>query len=216
MKSNKWMKDMTFKEKVEYIWDYYKIHIIVGIIVVAIVASFVNSILTNKNYVFDFSMIGTSINFDKEMNFQNTITKELLGTDKGKNQALVEFYMLTKGSDGKFQLDPTSVQKLMVKISAEEVDVIALDKDNFYALGNQGAFLNLDTVKNLDLSGLDTEKLPASKDVKAGTYGIYLNKDNKYLDGIGYDYHDKIIAVLSNSKNKDLSVRFLKWLLDIK
>ncbi|AST58776.1 ABC transporter substrate-binding protein [Thermoanaerobacterium thermosaccharolyticum] len=216
MKPNKWMKDMTFKEKVEYIWDYYKIHIIVGVVVIAIIVSFVNSIINNKDYVFDFSLIGTSINFDKEMSFQSTVTKELLGSDKGKKQALVEFYMLTKGSDGKYKLDPTSVQKLMVKISAQEVNVIALDKDNFNALAKQGAFMNLDFIKELDLSGFKTERLPSSKDVKAGTYGIDLNKGNKYLDEIGYDYHDKVIAIVSNSQNKDLSIKFLKWILDMK
>ncbi|SNX55267.1 hypothetical protein [Thermoanaerobacterium sp. RBIITD] len=90
MKPNNWMKNMTFKEKAEYIWDYYKIHIIVGAVLIAIITSFVNSTINNKDYVFDFSIIGTSINFDKEMNFQNTVTKELLGTDKGKKQAICQ------------------------------------------------------------------------------------------------------------------------------
>ncbi|SNX52715.1 ABC transporter substrate-binding protein [Thermoanaerobacterium sp. RBIITD] len=216
MKQNKWMKDMTFKEKIDYIWDYYKIHMIVGTVVLILVISFINSAINSKDYVFDFSMLGTTINLDKQSSFEYIVTKELLGTNPGKKQALVEFYMLSKGNNGKLQLDPPSTQKLMVKIAAGEVSVMALDRDYFEIFAKQGVFTNLDNVKELNLNNLKTEKLGSTDKISAGTYGIDIGSSNKYLDAIGYDYKDKIIAIVSNTKNKDLAIKFMKWLLNIK
>jgi hypothetical protein len=212
-----WFRNMTTKEKVEYIWDYYKVHIIVSILVIYLLVSFTSSIINRKDYVLNIALIGKYVDFNGQSEFSKKVTKELIGDPSGKKQTSVDFYRLVKGPNGNLTLDPASTQKLMARIGAQDIDVIVLDKNNFDILARQGAFLRLDKVKELNLTELNVVKIEEdSAEVKPGVYGIYVGRGNKYLEDLEYDYSDKIIAIMSNGQHKDLAIKFVKWLLDIK
>lgn len=212
-----WFKNMTTKEKMEYIWDYYKVYIIAGIIVIYLFGAFTSSILNRKEYILNIALIGKFADFDKLNEFSKEVTKELIGDPSGRKQASTDFYRLVENQNGNFTLDPASTQKLMARMGAQDIDVMVLDKSNFEILAKQGAFLRLDDIKELNLSGLNVAKVGEnSSEVKAGIYGIYIERDNKYLQNLGYDYDDKIIAIMSNAQHKDLAIKFVKWLLNIK
>jgi len=212
-----WFRNMTTKEKVEYIWDYYKVHIIVSILVIYLLVSFTSSIINRKDYVLNIALIGKYMDFDRQSEFSKKVTKELIGDPSGKKQASIDFYRFVKGPNGNFTLDPASTQKLMARMGAQDIDVIVLDKNNFDILARQGAFLRLDKVKELNLSGLNVAKVEKpSGELKPGVYGIYVGWNNEYLKNLGYDYNDKIIAIMANGQRKDLAIKFVKWLLDVK
>lgn len=209
-----WFKELTFKEKLHYIWDYYKIHIIVGLLLIYVLTTFTLSMINRKEYVLNIALIGESVDFDRLSQFSHEVTKELVGNPSDKKEALVDFYKLMRDSQGELILDPASTQKLIARIAAKQIDVIILDKKSFDALAVQGAFLRLDKTEGLDLKDYKVVKtLKDVNGVKKGVYGIYVNSDNRWLKQIGYDYHNKIIAVLSNSEHKDLAIKFVKWLL---
>jgi len=212
-----WFRNMTTKEKVEYIWDYYKVHIITGILVIYLLSAFTSSVLNRKEYVLNIAFVGKYMDFDRLNEFTKEVTKELIGDPSGKKQASIDFYMLVKGTNGNLTLDPVSTQKLMARMGAQDIDVIILDKNNFDILASQGAFLRLDEIKGLNLSGLNVAKVEEpSNEVKLGAYGIYVGWNNKYLKNLGYDYNDKIVAIIANGQHKDLAIKFVKWLLNIK
>ncbi|MBE3578804.1 MAG: ABC transporter substrate-binding protein [Caldanaerobacter subterraneus] len=209
-----WFKELTFKEKLQYIWDYYKIHIIVGLLLIYVLTTFTLSMINRKEYVLSIALIGESVDFDRLSQFSHEVTKELVGNPSDKKEALVDFYKLMRDSQGELILDPASTQKLIARIAAKQIDVIILDKKSFDALAVQGAFLRLDKTEGLNLKDYKVVKtLKDVNGVKKGVYGIYVNSDNRWLKQIGYDYHNKIIAVLSNSEHKDLAIKFVKWLL---
>lgn len=212
-----WFRNMTTKEKVEYIWDYYKVHIIVSILVIYLLVSFTNSIINRKDYVLNVALIGKYMDSDRQSEFSKKVTKELIGDPSAKKQASIDFYRLVKGTNGNLTLDPASTQKLMARMGAQDIDVIVLDKNNFDILAREGAFLRLDKAKELNLSGLNVAKVnEPSGELKPGVYGIYVGWNNKYLRNLGYDYNDKIIAIMANGQHKDLAIKFVKWLLDVK
>ncbi|SFE62707.1 extracellular solute-binding protein [Thermoanaerobacter thermohydrosulfuricus] len=212
-----WFRNMATKEKVEYIWDYYKVHIITGILVIYLLGAFTSSVLNRKEYVLNIAFVGKYMDFDRLNEFSKEVTKELIGDPSGKKQASIDFYGLVKNPNGNFTLDPASTQKLMARMGAQDIDVIILDKNNFDILASQGAFLRLDEIKELNLSGLNVAKVEEpSNEVKPGAYGIYVRWNNKYLKNLGYDYNDKIIAIMANGQHKDLAIKFVKWLLNIK
>ena len=49
------LKGMTKKAKIEYIWDYYKIHIIVTTLVLIGLVSFIHGQITKINYEFNLT-----------------------------------------------------------------------------------------------------------------------------------------------------------------
>ena len=45
------MKDMTWRERIDYIWTYYNVHIIITVSVVALVIAFLSAVLAPKKQV---------------------------------------------------------------------------------------------------------------------------------------------------------------------
>ncbi|MGK0466111.1 hypothetical protein [Clostridium sp.] len=61
------LKSMSKKKKAEYIWDYYKVHIIGTIAIICIVGSLIHSQLTKIDYVFNLTVIGNVVDVNKKM-----------------------------------------------------------------------------------------------------------------------------------------------------
>lgn len=211
-----WFKDMSFLEKMEYIWDYYKVHILVGFFIIFILVAFINTMVNKKEYILNIALLGQYIDYDKEAKFDKEITQEIIGNSNGKKQAFVDFYRLIKDSDGTYVLDAPSFEKLMVRIGSGQIDVMIVDKKYFNIFVDQGAFLCLNDLKDLDLEKLHLAEVNSSLKIKPGVYGIYIDNDNKYLDYLGYDYKNKIIVIMNKDQHKELSIKFIKWLLNIK
>ena len=75
--------NMSSKEKVDYIWDYYKIPIIAVLIIIVSLVSFIHSQATKINYIFNFTVLSTTIQDDKKENFEKELTA-LLVKNKSK------------------------------------------------------------------------------------------------------------------------------------
>ena len=46
------LKGKTFKEKLDYFWDYYKVHTIVLVFSIVVISVFVKDIVTSKDNAF--------------------------------------------------------------------------------------------------------------------------------------------------------------------
>ena len=51
------MKDRPFRERLEYFWEYYKVHTIVAIIAVIFVAAMIRSYVTSKDYALFIAVV---------------------------------------------------------------------------------------------------------------------------------------------------------------
>ena len=115
------MKDAPFKEKAQYFWTYYKWHVIISVCAIFFVVSLTHTILTRKDNGFYVVMLNgyagaTSEDYSKE------VTK-LLDLDSSKEQVIFDsgIYIDFVASD---QRSMTSAQKIMVYLSAKELDVM--------------------------------------------------------------------------------------------
>lgn len=211
MKVKDAMKGMTGKEKVEYIWEYFKIHIIVTICVIAAITSFVIEINTNPQYVFNLTMLGQYQDMTKSADFEKEVTKALLGENSGRKQAQVDFYPLTTSAQtGQLELQYEYTQKFMVMLATSSLDAMILDEASFNSVCKDNGLLRLDTVSGIDLKGLKTVEASNEKQGK-GIYGIKVD-DLKKLKDIQFDSEGKILCIASNSKHVDNAVKFLKWI----
>ena len=58
------LKDMTLKEKAGYITYYYKWHIIISLIIMAVAGSFIYNLVTKKEDVFFLEVINANVALD--------------------------------------------------------------------------------------------------------------------------------------------------------
>ena len=62
------LSTMSLKEKLAYFWDYYKIHTVVTIVVLAFVISFIHQYVTNKDYGFYAALVNAhASSYDDEL-----------------------------------------------------------------------------------------------------------------------------------------------------
>ena len=197
-------KDMSFNKKIEYIWDYYKIHIIAGLSIAILMGYFIYSQVTQINYIFNFTVVG-NMQVEKNESFQKELTK-LLVNNQNKDQTMVNVI------PSNINQDPMIIQKLMAQLTANEIDLILLNKVDFNKFVKEGMFKKLDEVKDLELSSIKYEKVKAEGSNTTGIYAISVEK-NDILEAHGIDTKDKVVCIAASTKKEDKAVIVLKWLL---
>jgi hypothetical protein len=68
------LRSMSRKERIEYIWDYYKLHIISVIILIVFIASIIHGQLTKIEYVVNVTMIGNAVQESKRTELEKKFT----------------------------------------------------------------------------------------------------------------------------------------------
>ena len=208
------LKGMSKKEKAEYIWEYYKIHIIVTIVTIFIVGTFINSQITKIDYVFNLTMIGNIVDENKSNDLEKQLTKIVVKNGEERKQATVDCISLDGSSSDKSSMSNQYMQKFIAQISAGELDVVVLDKNLFESLVKQNIFFKLGSLSQLDLASIKNEKIEAKgKDNNKGVYGISV-ENTKVFKNMGFDTHNKVIGIISTSKQKSKAILVLKWLLN--
>ena len=83
-------KSMPLKKKLQYIWDYYKVPIILGIILVYAVTTFIHGRLTAKTTVFRLVMIDSNVNELIEGSLLDGFAEEIDGFDPDRQQLVLD------------------------------------------------------------------------------------------------------------------------------
>ncbi len=189
------LKKMTWKEKIEYLWMYYKIWLVVLALVIAAICTGVQmyhgiteEVLLNVTIVDGGNVDRTGLEKD---------VKELLGAKK-KNQSVKINSNISSSKE-----DYNSRIALTTLIGAESVDVLICPKEIYEEYQGMDGLVNLE------------EMMPeqAAEGTVEGEAAIF--QDNAYLDeNIGVSYEPVYACVLQNGHNKENAVEFLKMLTE--
>ena len=209
------LKGMSKQKKAEYIWEYYKLHIIGTLAVLCIIISIIHSQITKPDYIFNLTMLGNIVDTNKTTNLETQLTKVVVKDGSTRKQARVS----TMPLDGKKNADPQTtgqyMQKFIAEISVGELDVVILNKTLFETFSKGDMFLRLDNISGLNLASLKGEKIYATgSDKKNAVYAIDA-KDIVMFKDMGFDTKDKVIGIIGSTKQKYNSILVLKWLLKI-
>jgi hypothetical protein len=203
------LKSMSRKEKIEYIWDYYKLHIISVIVVIAVIASFIHGQLTKIDYVVNVTIIGNAINESKKEEAEKKFTSLVIKEGEQRKQALIDVITTDKS-----ELSYEMMQKFVVRIAAGEIDVVILDKGFFDSFVKQDMFIPLESISQINLSDIKQSKIEASGSTNnKAVYAISV-EGNKELEAMGYDTKNKVLGIMASSKNKDNGIKVFKDILD--
>jgi len=203
------LKNMSKKKKVEYIWEYYKLHIIGVLAITFMVGSLIYSQVTKVDCVFNLTIIGNMVEGDKRADLEKQLTSVVVKEGDKKKQALVEFIP----QDGSV-MSNQNMQKFIASLSVGEIDVVILDKHIFESLVRQDAFSQLDNITQLDLDSVKNERIKASGiDNNRAIYAM--DAENvKTLKDMGFDTTNKVISIATSCKQKDKAALVIKWMLN--
>lgn len=216
-KSNKAkFKELKRKEKVEYIWEYYRLHIFAGIFVLIVIGSFLNIWVFNpppKSAV-SVNFVGSSIFADNTEPLEKELNPIIVTEEMGNKKVFINTYIFGMKDP---QMQMATQTKFIANISARELDVLILDKEQFDSLVLQGSMLPLDQVFSEDELGKLTDRLLKGKseeDTNEQIYGIDIT-DNEKIKTVMVGDSDIVIGVVSNTLKIEESKKVIKWFLEM-
>lgn len=144
------IKDMPFKKKAEYIWEYYKIPIIGLLAAVIFIVTFVRDYRINKRpYYLDAIVINSDLAYSATNYLQDDYVK-YAGVDTDTYNIAFDTSILI--DEDKFdQMTMANSQKVMALFAAGELDVVMGPDSLMDRYGRMGSFMNLDPVISADL-----------------------------------------------------------------
>ena len=194
------LKDQSFKAKLEYFWEYYKVHTLVVICVLIFAYMLIHDVLTSKPYGFYAIMLNSGASAA-----QDYLEKEFIEYsefDSENYECLID----TSASYNLKLIDDVTVatsQKIVATIAAADLDVMVADYDLFTHYANQ------ETLSDLRLYFSDTElkELEDRLFYVDQAYLDYLSSDDyqNYISTGEFDPSNKY-AVMADNYNKDFTL----------
>ncbi len=135
---------MTPKEKLAYFWDYYKVHTIAAIAVIAFVIAFISSYRSNKPIAFYAVMLNAD-SYGDNAAFANTWSEgfmEYAGIDPKAYQVNIDT-SVTISADGGNQYEVANRQKMMAMMHAGDIHAIVADTETFEGYARLDYFYDL-------------------------------------------------------------------------
>lgn len=141
------MKDMTFKGKLSYFWDYYKVHTIAAIAVTAFVVSLIHAFVTHKDYGFYTTFINAQTSLENSSTSAIWAEEFMDFADIDPNEYQVYIDTTVMFSDGSG--DPYAAsnrEKMVAMMQVGEINAIVSDTETFEGYAQVEYFYDLETV----------------------------------------------------------------------
>lgn len=211
-------KQLTKKEKVEHIWEYYRFHIIGTIVGVFFMVNLLVTIFGPKppepaaNLVIVGGYVGNEEKVDK---FKSDIANII---DEGEN-GTVDLNILSVNWEEHSELTMAMEQKFMIMFQTKELDVLILEREKFdtYVKNLESTLYQpLETIPELaEILAANEDNLVRCKfldDETEKVYGLFV-KDNIKLKEIGLR-DDFIITIPIVTEKRDNAVEVIRWLYE--
>lgn len=207
-------KELNFKEKRAYIWDYYKMWIIGGVLFIIIAANAIPAIIENNKDVALYAVfINTQIKDQESTDIMDDYIKAKDIDMEDKRIVLDTSLIINRERADNFSMQ--SNQKLLALFSADEPDVVVMDNENFQFYAANNCFQSLEEVLPAELFEkykpymLECDSVDSDKPIY---YGISV-KTSKVLADEKAFIVDPIFTISANVNKSENAIKFLEYLM---
>ena len=200
-------KTLSSKKKIEFIYDYYKLPIIGTLLAIIIISYMTYSIITKQHIYCNITYYGSTINTDNFNKLKDTLNENILGNDK-KSTIFTDSLLITANSN--YGDDPTTTQAFAVKLAANELDILLIEKNNFEYFAANNMLLDLSSLEGFDSLNISEEDLVTVKDQSGNSnlYGIKVDNLNLLKD-CGFDAENTILSIAISSNRHEEVIKVL-------
>ncbi|MCR4651060.1 MAG: hypothetical protein K5662_04830 [Lachnospiraceae bacterium] len=214
------LKTMTPMQKVLYLLDCYKWHLLITIVLLSVAIHTIVAIATKKEMVLSVAVInGPAANEDKINELAYNYCKSV-GIDTDTCEILIDINYTIGHGENETVMGDYQTQKLMASASMGMLDVIITDKETFEFLSENGFLMNME-----DLLDKDEHDRLAERIVKAD---VVDDEDNRTQEETGIDitgfekvasegwYYDTgcYVGVNYYTENKDRCLEFIDYITE--
>ena len=215
---------MSFTEKRQYIWEYYKLHIIVIVFVVFIAGSLLNTLVFNpprQDYLY-FVWIGPPVTTFVLDDFAEELNKIVENPDR---------YAVRSSHQNFEGLDPQMVMGLQARFVAQlqrrSLDIFMITKEELYYLSSNGLVLPIKSFMNsLEENNPSVHDFMAKRLIEITFFHVvYELTITDYmavsLDGVSFfdkfdiETDNLYLAVVINTERFERAARALEVIFDV-
>ncbi|NLG04070.1 MAG: hypothetical protein GX567_09630 [Clostridia bacterium] len=218
---HKKLKFMTKQEKIQYIWEYYKLHIAVTIVAIIFLSLLIHDLIEGNKPVHLYACL---VNANMSTQTESTLLDDYIayaGIDTKKENTAIDMSMHID-LDSMDQVSLAYQQKIMALLSSKDLDVLIADNEMIQKYGEMEAFLDLESVlpealkDELEKKGYEyvTCKLESGE---MSTIGISIGNSRVLaMDGDFGAYEQDshpVFTIPATSVRLDQSLEFLRFLI---
>lgn len=198
---------MTFSEKISYLWEYYKIHFIVTIVVLIFIGTSIASFAGKKEIVLNIVVMGEMINSERIQTLQDELNVELLDESELDDKQISLRYIHYSST----QMDQQShvgIQKMAAEMTSKSIDLFILDKTLFDQFSREGSLVSLSDFAEFDMNAFEKNDLYFSPVNDGQVDGVNISVFERFMD---IDINgDKILCIPLNAQNIEMISQFFE------
>ena len=208
------MSQESFSKKLEYFWDYYKIHVMVTVFLACMFGSILHTIVSQKETLLSIALINAFPNTEDELLMEDFET--YLGLNRKKQQVLIDStYYLDDDSTSPYAT--TYSQKFSTNAMAGKLDVVLADSHNFEFYGNQGFFQDLSLILSKEMLDRYQDSLyyvdhPYDETSNLVPIGIQINSAPKIGEFACYPGAEAYYGIVTDTERIDYAISYLEYI----
>lgn len=208
---------MSWKDKIEYLWTYYKWVLAVAAVGILIICIVVSSIM-NKSVTTLYG--GTIINAELSAEGETYLTdgwfEHLGGVDKKEKVELTTSYYNDLSTTQDPEADAAAAMRVTAMVAAKELDYVIMDELSYNYYKKATIFSSLEEVLTQELIEQFSDKIVYYTDEEDGnTYPIAINiTDTTFAQECIHGNGNVYIAFPGNTDRTARNNQFLEYLLN--
>lgn len=211
----KTFQEMTVKEKIEHIWEYYKPAVFGIVAGVALIIYIIVKILNpDPEVVLGVTLVNSYMQQDAEgrVIFDDYLTDNGYNTEEETISVNSSFYL---SADGMSQMDMASSQALIAMNAVGEIDILGGDEAVMNMLGVNGGLMEMEEVLTPEQMEQYADRLFTAENPETGEKYVCALKlpTGNLLTEAGYYPEEVWAAIPLTSKRQELAKKVFAYLL---
>ncbi|MCJ7841727.1 hypothetical protein MUB24_12630 [Lederbergia sp. NSJ-179] len=204
------LSEMSTKEKMNYIWEYYKYFIIGFIVLVIFIVYTVYSIANKKEDILNIVLITDYASPEQVEQVKENLYHNFLTDEERDTSNIIIQTLRLKSEDMQAGVE---MQKLAAQLSAGDIDFFIADQDFFEQMNQEGQLLSFQELEGIDDLPFQKEQLFYADDNDQKVTGVNISSNPVFQDLIQKE-EEKILFIPINVKNKEVISRFVQFLIE--
>lgn len=214
------LKDMSLKDKLWYIWEYYKIPIISVVVAIILISSVGSAIYSNR---FETALSCVILNSrssgetDSVNDYFDQGFRQYIGLEEDTKIEVDYSMSLTFDESSMTDFTYAELAKITAMISSKELDVMIGKQDTIDHYGAMDGFADLKELLPGDVYEKVKDQLYFVTSEETGekvACGIFMGKTD-FLKKTGLIMEEPILTVLSNSTRTDTCVDLIRYVFGL-
>lgn len=208
------LKNQPLSKRLDYFWEYYKIHTILVVLTALVLGSVFHAMLTHKQTVLSAAYINAFPNVADDV-FMEDFSRFLGINEKKQETILDSTYYINEESASPYAA--TYEQKFSAYAMSGKLDVVVSDEAYFERYSNQGFFQDLSLILSPEELSAYSDRLyycdlPNDDRIEPVPVGVEVTGAAKILSTASYPNTAAYFGIVTGSKFVENGVTFLHYL----